>query len=98
VLYNVRRLKPSLPHHIYTLLTLKCSGADKPLRTIKEVLAGYPEIEIKFINFYKNILTGTIDYRLRLYSGEHLPWGHIVESLSRIPGVNEISWEEGEVP
>jgi putative Mg2+ transporter-C (MgtC) family protein len=98
VLYNVRRLKPSLPHHIYTLLTLKCSGAEKPLRTIKEVLAGYPEIEIKFINFYKNITTGTIDYRLRLYSGEHLPWGHIVESLSRIPGVNEISWEEGEVP
>ncbi len=98
VLYNLRRLKPILPHHIYTLLTVKCLSRHKPLHEIKAVLATHPSLEIKFINFHKNVVEGSVDYRLRIYSPEHLPWGHIVEELSHLPGIHEISWEEGEVP
>jgi hypothetical protein len=39
-----------------------------------------------------------VTYRLRLQSKDDLPWSHIVKSLSDTHGLQEMSWQEGEVP
>ncbi len=98
VLYNVRRLKISMPHHVYTVLLMKFGQGESGLRQIKEILHSYEELEIKFINFRQDLGAETTDYRLRLYGRERLPWGEIVGKLKRIPGLREIRWEEGMVP
>jgi len=97
ILYALRRLKPVFSHDEHTLLTLISRRQDKPLDRIREILAEHG-VSIQFINFKTQLAADTATYRLRLQSKDDLPWGHIVKTLSEIQGLQEISWQEGEVP
>ncbi len=99
ILYNLRFLKHLFSHDVFTILSLTCSSESKPLDKIKEILARFPEVEIRFINYQHEILSQRVTYRLRLCSKEHAAWGRIVSMLTKeIPQVATISWEESDVP
>ncbi|GLI32866.1 MgtC/SapB family protein [Desulforhabdus amnigena] len=99
ILYNLRFLKYLFLHDIFTILSLTCPSENKPLKKIREILARFSGMDIRFVNYHHNLLTRTVTYRFRLCSKEHIPWGEIVTALSsEIPGLSEIAWEESDVP
>ena len=78
-------------------MTLKFDGTTRPMDRIREILEGN-EVNIQFINYKIDLPSNVTTYRLRLQSKDDLYWGHIVKCLSDTKGLQEISWEEGEVP
>jgi putative Mg2+ transporter-C (MgtC) family protein len=99
ILYNLRFLKHLFSHDVYTILSLTCSSESKPLDQIKDILARFPDVEIRFINYQHEILSRRVTYRLRLCGKEHVAWGRIVSMLTtEIPHMAAISWEESDVP
>ena len=96
ILYGLRRLKKVFAHDEHTLMTLKFDGTTRPMDRIREILEGN-EVTIQFINYKIELPSNITTYRLRLESKDDLYWGHIVKCLSDTKGLQEISWEEGEV-
>ncbi len=97
ILYGLRQLKKIFSHDEHTIMTLKFDGTTRPLDRIREILEGN-EVNIQFINYKIDMPSNLTTYRLRLQSKDDLYWGHIVKCLSDTKGLQEISWEEGEVP
>jgi putative Mg2+ transporter-C (MgtC) family protein len=97
ILYGLRQLKKIFSHDEHTIMTLKFDGTTRPLDRIREILEGN-EVNIQFINYKIDLPSNLTTYRLRLQSKDDLYWGHIVKCLSDTKGLQEISWEEGEVP
>jgi putative Mg2+ transporter-C (MgtC) family protein len=97
ILYALRQLKKIFSHDEHTIMTLKFDGTTRPLDRIREILEGN-EVNIQFINYKIDLPANITTYRLRLQSKDDLYWGHIVKCLSDTKGLQEISWEEGEVP
>jgi putative Mg2+ transporter-C (MgtC) family protein len=98
ILYNIRRAKTRFPHDMYSILILKVSGKECPLNQIKAIFGEFPEVSIQRINFYQTFSPPTITYRLRLMSKDIAYWREVVKRLSDMPGLMEVSWEEGSVP
>ncbi len=98
ILFGLRRLKAFFPRDIYTVLILKFRAMEKPLDQIKKVLSGYPETTIQFINAKQDISSQTITYSLRLLNKDIHHWEDMVTRLSGIKGIEEINWEESDVP
>jgi putative Mg2+ transporter-C (MgtC) family protein len=97
ILYGLRQLKKIFSHDEHTIMTLKFDGTTRPMDRIREILEGN-EVNIQFINYKIDMPSNITTYRLRLESKDDLYWGHIVKCLSDTKGLQEISWEEGEVP
>jgi len=97
ILYGFRRIKPVFSRDEHTILTLKYDKMDKPLEQIKAILNNYA-ISIQFVNYKVEFPSQAVTYRLRLHSKENKPWGQVVKKLSESQGLQEIRWEEGEVP
>ncbi len=98
ILYNIRRAKTRFPHDMYSILILKVNGTDCPFSQIKTIVSEFSDVSIQRINFYQTISPPTITYRLRLMSKDITYWREMVTKLSDIPGLTEVSWEEGTVP
>jgi putative Mg2+ transporter-C (MgtC) family protein len=98
VLYNIRLLKPFFRRDMYTILIMKFDGRDCPLDQIKIIFSEFPEITIQHINFTQSFSPLSVMYRMRLLSKEISYWREVVGELSKIPGLIEINWEEGNVP
>jgi len=98
ILYNIRRAKIFFTRDMYSILVLKFSGTECPLDQIKTIFTEFPEVTIQRMNFYQTFSPPTITYRLRLMSKEIAYWREMVTKLSDIPGLTEVSWEEGNVP
>lgn len=98
ILYGLRRLKSFFPRDIYTVLTLKMRAIGKPLDQIKKILSGYPEATIQFINTRHDVPSQITTYRLRLLNKDIHHWEEMIKRLSMIEGVEEIDWEESDVP
>ncbi len=97
ILYGLRQLKRVFIHDEHTIMTLSFDGTTRPLDHIREILEGN-EVNIQFINYQIDLTSNATTYRMRLQSKDDLYWGHIVKCLSEIKGIQEITWEEGEVP
>lgn len=97
ILWGMRRFKHIFPHDEHTILTLKFDGQTKPLDHIREILEGN-EVNIQFVNYKIELPSHATTYRMRLQSKDDLYWGHIVKCLSETKGLQEITWQEGEVP
>jgi putative Mg2+ transporter-C (MgtC) family protein len=97
ILYGLRQLKKVFSHDEHTVMTLKFDGTTRPMDHIREVLEGN-EVHIQFINYKIDLPSNATTFRMRLQSKDDLYWGHIVKCLSDTKGLQEISWEEGEVP
>ena len=98
ILYGVRRVKMFFPHDVYTILILKFRGMNGPLEQVKKILSEYPHLTIQFINFQQSVSPQIVTYRLRLLSRAFKDWEDVMKRLSEIKGLEEVNWEEGEVP
>jgi putative Mg2+ transporter-C (MgtC) family protein len=98
VLYGLRRLKPLMSRDIFTLLTLRFSDNSTALDDVIKIFTDFPEISIQFINTFQNVEAQVTTYRLRLESKELIHRNTITEKLFQIKGLEELSWEEGNVP
>lgn len=97
VLYGARQFKTVFPRDEHTILSLKYDRASRPLDRIKQILVEHQAI-IQFINFKSDLLNNTVTYDIRLLSDSDLPWGRMVTQLHETPGLQELKWQEGEVP
>lgn len=97
ILYGMRRLKRVFSHDEHTILTLKVDGTTKPLEHVTEILEGNG-VSIQFVNYKIELPSNVTTYRMRLRSKDDLYWGHIVKCISETKGLQEIAWQEGEVP
>jgi putative Mg2+ transporter-C (MgtC) family protein len=99
VLYGLRRLKPLVSRDIFTILTLRFSDNTSALEDVIKIFADFPEINIQFINTFQNIEAQVTTYRLRLETKELINRRNtITEKLLQVKGLQEVSWEEGNVP
>jgi len=98
ILYSLRRLKTFFHRDIYTVLILKFREIERPLEKIKKIFSEYHETSVQFINYKEDIPTHTMIYRLRLMNKDLHHWEEVVKRLSEIKGIEEISWEESDVP
>jgi len=97
ILYGLRQVKRVFTRDEHTVLTLKFDGKTRPLENIREILEGNG-VSIGFINYKIELPSNATTYRLRLQSKDDLYWGHIVRCLSETKGLQEITWQEAEVP
>ncbi|MDO8785033.1 MAG: MgtC/SapB family protein [Syntrophales bacterium] len=97
ILYALR-IKSLIPHDEYTILTLKFRDVHGHLEEIRKILFAYPAFHIQFVNFRQNISSQTTTYCLRLLSRKSKAWGELMKKFHELPEIEEITWEEGEVP
>jgi putative Mg2+ transporter-C (MgtC) family protein len=97
ILYGIRQFKTAFPRDEHTILTLRYGLDGQPLDQVKKILADH-QVSIQFINYRSELLNKTVTYNIRLLSGSDLPWGHIVKALHETRGLQELHWQEGEVP
>ena len=97
-LYGLRRVKVILPRTEFIVLTIRCSGACNPLEWIRQVLAEYPHIMVHFINYANEIKQRNITYRIRISHRKPIPFEDITDKLATIECINEVRWEESDIP
>lgn len=97
ILYGARQIKTAFPRDEHTILTLMYGLDDRPLDQVKKILHDH-QVAIQFINYRSDLRNKTVAYHIRLLSDSDLPWGHIVRRLQETPGLQELHWQEGEVP
>jgi putative Mg2+ transporter-C (MgtC) family protein len=97
ILYALRLIKRVFAHDLFTILTLKYHGVENPLDRIKQILHNQ-RITVQFINYRLEPPSNLMTYRLRLQSKDDLVFKHLLTSLSETEGLQEITWQEGEVP
>ena len=97
ILYVLRFIKPIFSHDLYTILTLKYLGVENQLGRIEKILADH-RIHIQFTNYKLEPLTNIATYCLRLRSKDNVIFPRLLNSLSETEGLQEIHFQEGEVP
>jgi putative Mg2+ transporter-C (MgtC) family protein len=97
ILYALRLVKRVFAHDLYTILTLKYLGGENPLDQVTQILTDH-RIHIQFANYKVEPLTNLSTYCLRLQSKDNIEFPLLLKSLSETAGVQEIHFQEGEVP
>ncbi len=99
ILYNLRFMKMIFGHEVATVLAIACHSDEKPLRRIRSILSKYPDLDVTFINYFLDIPGHTVHYKIRTTCKKNAPFGKIITELrTEVPGIREITWEEGDVP
>ena len=97
ILYCLRLIKKAFSHDLFTLLTLSFRGTEDPLDLIKAILYDN-DISIQFINYKMEPGNNLKTYRFRLQAKDTIRFKDFLPALSKIKGVQELHWQEGEVP
>jgi putative Mg2+ transporter-C (MgtC) family protein len=97
ILYALRLIKKVFAHDLYTILTLKYLGVENPLDQITQILTDHG-IHIQFTNYKVEPLTNLSTYCLRLQSKDNIEFPLLLKNFSETPGLQEIHFQEGEVP
>ena len=100
VLYSTHPLRELLRRRIYIFLSAKFRNNDASLEDVKKIVTKYPSFAIQFINYKNDAETGTITYHIRLFcdqTGEKY-WTEIVKEVFALNNVQEVKWEESDVP
>jgi putative Mg2+ transporter-C (MgtC) family protein len=95
VLVTLRRARRWFSQDVYStiILAFDDDGVDFP--AIQRVIQNYPFTRVVFVNFHRKLAQGSITYRLTIVSKRGLEWQELTQALSRLPGLREISLEEG---
>ncbi|HMK56803.1 MAG TPA: MgtC/SapB family protein [Dissulfurispiraceae bacterium] len=97
-LYGLRRIKTMLPRTEFLILTVVCCGTPSPLDSIKAILSEYTHLTIHFINYANDLKAGKITFRMRISHREPIRFDEVTGKLGSLDCVDEIRWEESEVP
>jgi putative Mg2+ transporter-C (MgtC) family protein len=95
--YPVRALSH---RRIYTVLSVKAATTEGLLGRIKDILGEYQDLSIQFVNYHRDITANTVTYRIRLHHSDESQkhWSDIVKRLTTLPHMQDVSWEESDVP
>jgi putative Mg2+ transporter-C (MgtC) family protein len=83
---------------IYSILTMIFRDVGDPLDQIRQVFSQYPSFSIRYVNYTYEVSSKTSMYRFRLVSREEKDRAQVVKRLSELKGLEEIRWEESDVP
>lgn len=97
ILYVLRLIKPIFSHDLFTILILKYHGVPDPLDQIKQILENF-RMSITFINYKLEPLTNLMTFQFRLQSKDTVSFKDMIHHLSGTAGLQEIHFQEGEVP
>ncbi len=97
-LYGLRRIKVMLPRVEHITLTIIYGGGCNPIARIRKILASYAHITVHFVNYVNNVKKGTITYRIRISHREPVQFEDIIEKLQNVECIDEIRWEESDIP
>ena len=99
-LYLSYPVKALSHRRIYTIFTVKAIWSDGLLTRVKTILTEYHDLSIQFINYHRDIAANTVTYRIRLHHSDESQkhWSSLVKTLSALPDIKEINWEESDVP
>jgi len=97
-LYWASPIRRVTRRRIYSILTMIFRNAEDPLDQIRQVFSDHPSFGIGYINYTHEIQSQTIIYRIRLVSREEKSRAQVLNRLSKLEGVEEIKWEESDVP
>lgn len=100
VLYIGHHARVFTRRRIYTMLSVKARVGETSLNQITDVILSYPTYALHFINYHHDISSQSKTYRIRLYSGDEGEkyWTEIAERISQLKGIEDIRWEESDVP
>ncbi|GAB6175263.1 MgtC/SapB family protein [Desulfobaculum senezii] len=91
------KLTRTIPHDLFSLLTVSCHCPVTTLKHIRNVLEMHG-VQIHTVNLQKNVKDGLTTYRLRLMSKDDIPRAQILGDLLQLEGLEAVSWEEADVP
>lgn len=97
ILYVLRLIKPVFAHDLFTILILKYQGAADPLDRIREILKSH-HTAVQSINFKLEPPNNLTTYQFRLQSKDTIEFENLIQNLSETEGLQEIQFQEGEVP
>lgn len=97
ILYALRLIKPIFSHDLFTMLVLKYHGVADPMDRIKEILARH-HTSVQSINYTLEPPNDLTTYRFRLQSKDNIEFEDLIQTLSETEGLQEIQFQEGEVP
>ncbi len=97
-LYLMKPVRELAHRRIYSSLTISLRAAEDALAQIRMIISNYPMIFIQHINFSFEKASGITTYHIRVYSKEDKNWEHVVRRLTELSGVEEVRWEESDVP
>jgi len=97
ILYVLRLIKKVFAHDLFTILTLKYHGVENPLDRLKQILNTH-HLSIQFINYRLEPPSNLMTYRFRLQSKDNIVFKNLLASLSETEGLQEVTWQECEVP
>ena len=97
ILYILRLVKPIFAHDLFTILTLTYQGIACPMERIREILTQH-RTSIQFVNYKLETANNLTTYRLRLQSKDNTAFSDLIHRLSETEGLQEIHFQEGEVP
>jgi len=97
VLFSLRRARQWFNRDAFSTIVLSFHEPRSRFDEVEAIVRKYPFTRITFVNFHRSLEKGTIVYRLNVLSKEGLEWQELTEELARLPGLKEISLEEGRV-
>ena len=97
-LYWASPIRRITRRRIYSILTMIFRDVGDPLDQIRQIFSQYPSFSIRYVNYTHEISSQTVMYRFRLMSREEKDRAQVVKRLSELKGLEEIRWEESDVP
>ena len=97
ILYVLRLIKPIFAHDLFTILILKYHGVVDPLDQIREILKRH-HTAVQSINYKLEPPNNLTTYQFRLQSKDTIEFEDLIQTLSETEGLEEIQFQEGEVP
>ena len=97
-LYWASPIRRITRRRIYSILTMIFRDVEDPLDQIRQVFSQYPSFSIRYVNYTHEVSSQTLLYRFRLVSREEKDRAQVVKRLSELKGLEEIRWEESDVP
>lgn len=97
VLFSLRKARQWFHRDAYSTIVLSFTDSRARFEEVEAVVRKYPFTRIAFVNFHRSLEKNTIVYRLNVISKEGLEWQQLTEELAGLPGIKEVSLEEGRV-
>jgi len=97
-LYWANPIRRITRRRIYSILTMIFRDVKDPVDQIQQVFSQYPSFSIGYVNYTHEVSSQTLTYRVRLMSREEKDRVQVVRRLSELRGLEEIRWEESDVP
>jgi putative Mg2+ transporter-C (MgtC) family protein len=108
VLYRIHPLREYSNRSIYSKLTVKLGGLtqgvapqtwkEQSFDAIGEVLSMFTDISVLHVNVSRSVAARTTTYVVRVCGKDENGWKDVVEKVSLLEGVQEVSWAESDVP